>query len=137
MSFSIHPRLSAGSFEIGIVNRCHVRLKNNACFPWILIIPEVEEGIEDLHQLDPERFDEVMALVRSVSVFMETYFKPEKLNVACIGNMVRQMHIHVVARSESDAAWPGTVWASDAKEPWAEEDAGKICEAARVALGDI
>lgn len=134
MSFSLHPRLAAGSYLIGIRDGCHVILKDNACFPWLLVVPEVDEGIEDLHQLEVARFEEVMALVRRVSVFVSEYFEVKKLNVGCIGNMVRQMHIHVVGRREDDVAWPGTVWASDAKAPWGSEEAERICAAARDAL---
>jgi diadenosine tetraphosphate (Ap4A) HIT family hydrolase len=111
-----------------------VLLKENASFPWLLIVPEVADGVEDLHQLEPARYAEVMELVRELSLFVSGYFKPDKLNVACIGNQVRQMHIHVVGRSEGDAAWPGTVWASTVKSPWKPGRVGEIREAARAAL---
>jgi diadenosine tetraphosphate (Ap4A) HIT family hydrolase len=111
MEFQLHPRLAAGGFELGRVVGCRVLLKNQAEFPWILIVPEVADGIEDLHQLDERRYAEVAGLIRRVSLFVDDYFRPEKLNVGCIGNMVRQMHIHVVGRHSDDPAWPGTVWA--------------------------
>ena len=134
MAFELHPRLAAGTHPLGVLNGCHVLLKNNACFPWILVVPEVSGGIEDLHQLETARYDEVMSVVREVSVFVSDYFSPDKLNVACIGNIVRQMHIHVVGRSEDDPAWPGTVWASDAKKTYADDDVATIRNAARDAL---
>ena len=135
MAFSLHPRLAAGGFELGRIGGCVLLLKNNALFPWFLLVPEVEEGIEDLHQLAPARYDEVMAAVRSVSEFVSTHFKPEKLNVACIGNQVRQMHIHIVGRSTGDPAWPGTVWAFDGKQVYKDDEIEQIREAARTALG--
>ena len=110
-------------------------LKDNACFPWLLIVPEMPEGVEDLHQLDPSQYQELMELLRLVSLFVSGYFQTDKLNVACIGNQVRQMHLHVVGRSESDAAWPGTVWASSAKSAWEPDRVADIQEAARAALG--
>jgi diadenosine tetraphosphate (Ap4A) HIT family hydrolase len=91
----------------------------------------VEPGIEDLHQLAPDRYAEVMAVVRRVSEFVAAYFRPEKLNVACIGNQVRQMHIHIVGRSTGDPAWPGTVWAFDGKRAYPEEEVARITSAAR------
>ena len=109
-------------------------LKDNASFPWLLVVPEVADGVEDLHQLEPERYAEVMIVVREVSFFVSGYFEPDKLNVACIGNQVRQMHIHVVGRSEGDAAWPGTVWASSVKSPWETDRVDAIRHAARAAL---
>ncbi|MFC7338434.1 HIT family protein [Haloferula chungangensis] len=136
MSFELHPRLAAGTHPIAVLNGCHVLLKDNACFPWILIVPEVEEGIEDLHQLDAARYEEVTSLVRTISIFVSEHFSPDKLNVACIGNVVRQMHIHLVGRSESDPAWPGTVWASDVKKPYLPDEIASIRHAARRFLNE-
>lgn len=134
MAFEIHPRLASGGFEIGRIGGCRLLLKNNALFPWLLLIPEVE-GVEDLHQLPPGQYEEVMAIVRRVSEFVAGYFHPEKLNVACIGNQVRQMHIHIVGRSADDPAWPGTVWAYDGKRDYSDEEIEKIRSAARSFLG--
>ncbi len=134
MAFEIHPRLASGGFEIGRFGGCRLLLKNNALFPWLLLIPEVE-GIEDLHLLPPDQYEEVMLAMRRVSEFVAGYFHPEKLNVACIGNQVRQMHIHIVGRSSDDPAWPGTVWAHEGKRDYREEEIEKIRAAARGFLG--
>jgi diadenosine tetraphosphate (Ap4A) HIT family hydrolase len=134
MAFSLHPRLAAGGIELGSIGGCRLLLKNNALFPWFLLVPEVEEGIEDLHQLEPARYDEVMLAVRQVSLFVSQYFRPEKLNVACIGNQVRQMHIHIVGRSTGDPAWPGTVWAFDGKQSCADDEVARIKTAVRERL---
>lgn len=135
MSFSLHPRLAAGGFEIGVIGGCRLLLKNNALFPWFLLVPEVEEGIEDLHQLPENQYAEVMTAIRRVSEFVSGHFQPEKLNVACIGNQVRQMHIHIVGRSSQDPAWPGTVWAFDGKSTYSETEVSNIIAAARERLG--
>lgn len=131
---TLHPRLAAGSHPLGTADGCLVLLKDNACFPWLLVVPEVPEGVEDLHQLSGTQFVRVMAVVRRVSEFVSGYFQPDKLNVACIGNQVRQMHIHIVGRSAGDAAWPGTVWASDARSQWPESNVKAISLAARATL---
>lgn len=135
MSFKLHPRLEKGTHFIGKSGTCHILLKDNATFPWILIVPETEEGIEDLHDLPADQFGEVAFLIRQVSQFMTATFPCEKLNVACIGNIVRQMHIHVVARSLDDAAWPGTVWSDIPKRPYHAEEVIEICVKARLELG--
>ncbi|MFT6178655.1 MAG: diadenosine tetraphosphate (Ap4A) HIT family hydrolase [Paracoccaceae bacterium] len=135
MAFELHPRLEKGTHFIGTSSRCQILLKNNAAFPWLLIVPAVEEGIEDLHQLPADHFAEVAFLIRQVSQFVSDHFQPEKLNVACIGNIVRQMHIHIVGRSHDDPAWPGTVWASDAKKPYTDEEVIEICVKAKLTLG--
>ena len=133
MAFEIHPRLASGGFEIGEIGGCRLLLKNNALFPWFLLVPQVE-GIEDLHQLEPGQYLEAMLAMRRVCEFVSAHFEPEKLNVACIGNQVRQMHIHIVGRSTGDPAWPGTVWAFDGKQEYSEEEVAEICSAAREAL---
>ena len=132
MSFTLHPRLEAGSHLLGITKGCQILLKKNSAFPWILIVPEVSEEIEDLHQLPPEQFAEVAFLIREVSNFVDETFQPDKLNVACIGNIVRQMHIHVVGRTTNDLAWPGTVWASNAKSDYTPETIAAITKAAQL-----
>ncbi len=134
MPFELHPRLAAGGFLLCRLRGCQLLLKNNALFPWLILVPEVPEGIEDLHQLDPARFDEVMAAVREVSAFAADFFQPTKLNFACIGNQVRQMHLHIVARRENDPAWPGTVWAFEGKEEYSADRVDEIREAARQSL---
>ncbi len=131
MEFELNPRLAAGGFEIFRRRGCRVLLKNEANFPWFMLVPEVAEGIEDLHQLDVDSYHEVTLLIREMSEFVSGYFKPEKLNVACIGNMVRQMHIHVVGRFADDPAWPGVVWAFDGKLKYDEARAEEIVAAAR------
>ena len=121
MSFVLHPRLAAGGFELGTRHRCRVLLKNNSLFPWFIIVPEVDESLEDLHQLDLARYQEVTGLIREISQFVAHHFQPDKLNVACIGNQVRQMHIHIVGRSPEDPAWPGVVWSHEGKEAYATD----------------
>lgn len=135
MEFVLNERLAKGGFEIARKFGCRVLLKNDSTFPWFILVPEVAEGIEDLHQLDEATFVEVMRGVREVSNFVSAHFQPEKLNVACIGNVVRQMHIHIVGRSTGDPAWPGVVWAYDGKIKYEQADADSIVNAARDFLG--
>lgn len=131
MELQINERLAAGCFEISRLHGCRLLLKNEAAFPWFILVPEVPAGIEDLHQLDEGTYAEVFSAIRKVSLFMSAYFQPEKLNVACIGNIVRQMHIHIIARNTSDPAWPGTVWAYEGKTKYPEGGAEAIIAAAR------
>ena len=112
MKFEINERLSRGGIHLAEINSCHILLKNEATFPWLIVVPEVDSDIEDLHQLSAERLDEVMQIVRYTSRFIDASFELEKLNVGCIGNQVRQMHIHVIGRRVTDPAWPGVVWGS-------------------------
>lgn len=133
MAFVLNPKLESGGYPLGNIAGCRLLLKDNALFPWLILVPEVE-GVEDLHQLDPDRYQEVLQAARQVSQFVESHFSPEKLNVACISNVVRQMHIHVVGRSPEDPAWPGTVWAFEGRSEYSEDEVEEIREAAQVAL---
>ena len=135
MSFALHPRLDKGTHFIGKSGTCQILLKDNANFPWFLIVPETEDEIEDLHELPADQFAEVVFLIRQVSQYMTDSFKPDKLNVACIGNIVRQMHIHIVARSSDDPAWPGTVWGDIPKTKYTPDEVVEICVQARLLLG--
>jgi diadenosine tetraphosphate (Ap4A) HIT family hydrolase len=135
MEFFLNERLAAGSFEVAQLHRCRILLKNEAHFPWFIIVPEVPDTVQDLHHLDPEMFDHVMSITRKISQFIEAYFEVEKLNVASIGNIVRQMHIHVVGRSSKDAAWPGVVWAFEGKQTYDAQTSSEIVTAAKKFLG--
>ncbi len=127
MNFEIHPRLLKSGIHLAEISRCHVLLKNEVNFPWFIVVPEAETESEDLHHLEESRFEEVMKVVRTTSLFVDSFFKPEKLNVGCIGNQVRQMHLHVIARRLQDVAWPGVVWGSDfEKKAYSDEKIHEI-----------
>jgi diadenosine tetraphosphate (Ap4A) HIT family hydrolase len=134
MAFALHSRLATGAHEIGRIGASRLLLKNHAMFPWFLLVPEAE-GLEDLHELEPEHYFEVMAALRRVSEFVMAHFEVEKLNIGCIGNQVRQLHLHIVGRSSTDPAWPKTVWAFEEKKPYGEEEIARISQAARDFLG--
>lgn len=134
-TFQLHPRLAAGSHYLGAASGCQVLLKDNAYFPWLLIVPEVGAEVEDLHHLEVAQYGAVLELVRAASLFVASYFRPDKLNVACLGNEVRQLHVHVLGRREGDLAWPGTVWASRERAPWEPARVAEIRAAAVAALG--
>ncbi|MES2438162.1 MAG: HIT domain-containing protein [Verrucomicrobiota bacterium] len=133
MAFELHPRLAAGGFPIGQICGCHLLLKDNALFPWFILVPEVE-GADDPHQLPAERYHEIMEAQRLVCGFVSAHFTPNKLNTGCIGNQVRQMHLHIIGRSATDPAWPGTVWAHEGKRPYDPAEAEEIIAAARAHL---
>ena len=129
MPFELNKRLAAGGFDFGTLGKCRVLLKNNAVFPWFILVPEVDESITELHQLEPADYASVMLTVRQVCKFVESHFQPDKINVAAIGNIVSQLHIHVVARYQADPAWPGVVWSCDVKQTYQQQAALVIHEA--------
>ena len=117
--FRLHDRLAAGSADLGRHGICRVLLKNQAHFLWIVLVPEVPETITELHHLSEDDYRAVTFSIRAFSAFVEESFAVDKINVASIGNQVRQLHIHVVGRKQDDIAWPGVVWACSEKLPYA------------------
>ena len=93
-------------------------LKNQAHFLWLVLVPEVPSNVTELHHLSEAEYAAVTKSIRAFSAFVEANFPVDKINVAAIGNQVRQLHIHVVGRREDDVAWPGVVWACSEKRAY-------------------
>jgi diadenosine tetraphosphate (Ap4A) HIT family hydrolase len=107
--FALHPKLKEDSLPLGRLEISRVLLMNDARFPWCLLVPEID-GATEIHLLDPG--DQLMLMRESVvlsKALVEAY-RPDKLNVAALGNQVPQLHLHHIARFRSDAAWPHPVW---------------------------
>lgn len=100
-----------------MLNLCEVRLCNDATYPWLILVPQYP-GIRDVHELAPEFQKILMEEICFVSKRLQTMTKAQKMNVAALGNMVPQLHVHVVARFENDAAWPGAIWGAVPGEPY-------------------
>ena len=135
MAFELNKRLAAGGFDFGSLGKCRILLKDNAVFPWFILVPEVESSITELHELEATDYASVMFTIRQISEFVEKHFAPDKINVAAIGNIVSQLHIHIVARTTTDPAWPGVVWSCDSKQPYEKEAALEIHEAYQRSCG--
>ncbi len=111
MSFVLHPKLESDSDFICDLALSQVRLSHNAAFPWLILIPRQSDLIE-IVDLSLEQEKILYQEIRHVSLTMKKLFAPLKLNVANLGNIVSQLHIHVIARFEHDLAWPNPVWNS-------------------------
>jgi len=108
-SFSLHPKLKEDCLPLGRLELSLVLLMNDSRFPWCLLVPE-RVGASEIYLLDPP--DQQMLMHESVvlsKALVEAY-RPDKLNVAALGNQVPQLHVHHIARFRSDAAWPHPVW---------------------------
>jgi diadenosine tetraphosphate (Ap4A) HIT family hydrolase len=115
--FTLHERLAADSVAVGEATLCAVRLMNDGRFRWLLLVPR-RPGLREIHELaEPERrllVEEIAAAARALQ--LET--GAAKINVGALGNLVPQLHVHIVARSPGDAAWPGPVWGQGRAEPY-------------------
>ena len=117
--FRIHERLAAETLEVGRWPLCRVLLMNDRTYPWLILVPE-REGLKDLHDLDSADHGAAMAEIAKAARALQRLFKPDKINVAALGNVVPQLHVHVIARFTTDPAWPRPVWGVRAPEPYDE-----------------
>ncbi|MBL4613418.1 MAG: HIT domain-containing protein [Magnetovibrio sp.] len=107
--FTLHPTLKKDTVQIIRLEICRVLLMRDKTYPWLVLVP-AKEGLRDLDDLNEADRIQVIAEVDRVSKAMKHIYSPYKMNVAALGNMVEQLHIHVVARSKNDPAWPAPVW---------------------------
>lgn len=125
--FTLHPRLAADSHELLRLPFSEVRLMRNAAVPWFILVPATSATEWfDLPDADARRLqDEAHAVAR----FVRDYFTVDKINLAAIGNIVSQLHVHVVGRREDDYCWPGVIWGQDSDERYAAQRVAEIAQA--------
>jgi diadenosine tetraphosphate (Ap4A) HIT family hydrolase len=109
--FTLNPQLAADTVPVADWALSRVLLMNDARFPWLILVPR-RAGLSELFDLKHAERMVLAEELNRASLGLKTMFKAKKINVGALGNMVPQLHIHVVARAESDAAWPGPVWGS-------------------------
>lgn len=113
MTFSLDPRLDAHSLALVALPLSDLRLVNDARFPWVVLVPRVSGAVEIVDLGKPDRaylFEEIMLVANA----LRDATRCDKINIGALGNVVRQLHVHVVARFERDVAWPAPVWGSGA-----------------------
>ena len=115
----LHPQLEKDCFVIGQLPLCTVLLMNDANYPWFILVPQ-REGITEIHQLSDEDQQQLMRESSQLAALIEKEFKADKINVAALGNMVPQLHIHHIVRYKSDPAWPAPVWGKYPAVPYPE-----------------
>lgn len=127
--FALDPRLEADTLHIGDLALSRVLLMDDARFPWLILVPrrpDVSE-ITDLAEVDAAALWEEIRLTTGV---MQALAKPDKVNVAALGNVVSQLHVHVVGRFRSDPAWPGPVWGYGSRTPYPLHARAQLAERA-------
>lgn len=107
--FELHPQLAADTIPVATWPLCEVLLLNDANYPWLVLVP-ARPALRDFHELSPDDMVTVGREISRASTALVDLFAPDKINVAALGNMVPQLHIHVVARFTDDAAWPNPIW---------------------------
>lgn len=132
MKFTLHPQLQSDCYEVIDLKLSKLLLVNALEYPWLILVPRVSDAVE-LIDLAMDEQHELLTEINCVSQVLVNLYNPEKLNVATLGNRVRQLHIHIIARFESDSAWPNPVFTHD-KTPYLEAQATTICNTIRLRL---
>jgi diadenosine tetraphosphate (Ap4A) HIT family hydrolase len=114
MTFHLDPRLESDGFDLLDLKLSKVIFVDNAHFPWIILVPQ-RENLKEIIDLSKEDRYTLMDEINLVSVVMQEVFWPDKLNVAALGNVVSQLHIHIVARFANDIAFPQPVFGKERK----------------------
>jgi diadenosine tetraphosphate (Ap4A) HIT family hydrolase len=132
-AFTLDPRLAADSLLLADGPLSQLRLMDDARFPWLVLVPRVADAVE-WFDLDEERRHVLLAEVHRAGQVLRATSPCHKLNIGALGNVVRQLHVHVVARTEGDAAWPGPVWGSGTMLRYDRVDREARLDAMRKAL---
>ncbi|AWV07025.1 HIT domain-containing protein [Marilutibacter maris] len=117
----LDPQLAEDTHPVAHLGLSELRLMDDANHPWLILVPRIADAVE----LTDLRAADRAALTReidTVSRVLQAEFKPDKLNVAALGNMVPQLHVHVIARFRDDIAWPRPVWGTAAARPYTPEE---------------
>ena len=107
--FNLEPQLQRDSTFIYDLGLSQVRIINNAEFPWIILVPKLQY-ITEITDLSDSQYSTLNLEIRLTAKMMQAIFQPDKLNIATLGNVISQMHYHIVARFKQDSCFPNTVW---------------------------
>ena len=108
-AWHLHPQLADDTVPVMALRLCEVRLMDDANHPWLVLVPRVADAVE-LIDLDAAQRTQLTAEIDQASRALKALFKPHKLNIAALGNLVPQLHVHLIARFQDDPAWPAPVW---------------------------
>ncbi|MDI6025538.1 HIT family protein [Corticibacterium sp. UT-5YL-CI-8] len=119
--FTLDARLDADTEQLMWLGLCELRIMNDRRWPWLVMVPQ-RTGIEELHDLTP--LDQAMLTFETnmVASALKRVTGCTKINSGALGNIVRQLHVHIIARNEGDPAWPGPVWGHGLREPYTREE---------------
>jgi diadenosine tetraphosphate (Ap4A) HIT family hydrolase len=134
MSFALDERLAKDTFVVGDMPLCRALLMNDSRWPWLILVPR-REGAVELTDLDAADRAVLIEEAASAARFLEAHTGALKINLGALGNIVRQLHLHVVGRDPGDPAWPGPVWGHGAATRYDETKARALIEAAKAGVG--
>lgn len=133
-AFALHPQLARDTAAVGDLPLSRVLLMNDANFPWLIVVPR-RPGAVELFDLDAPGRAQLVDELALLAQILKDLTGCDKINVAAIGNVVAQLHVHVVARRRDDPAWPRPVWGALPARPYGEAERDRLIEALRQRIG--
>ncbi|MBV6750574.1 HIT domain-containing protein [Pseudomonas chlororaphis] len=131
--FVLDSRLQQDTLPMGDLPLCRVLLSNDANYPWFILVPRRAQ-ISEVFQLEAADQQLLWGETTELAQLLQSTFKADKMNVAALGNVVSQLHMHVIVRRRDDAAWPAPVWGKHPARPYSDEAVAMIREQLRVAF---
>lgn len=130
----LHPQLKADTVEIGRFPLCRLLLMKDANYPWFILLPD-RAGVTEIYQLSAEDRQQLMRESARLSEALVAAFRPDKLNIAALGNVVPQLHVHHIVRYRTDPAWPAPVWGKVPAVPYGTDGLAAMVGRIKSALG--
>ncbi len=124
--FKLHPRLAQDTLVIGDFPLCRLLLMNDANYPWFILVPRRAE-IQEVFELEYQDQQQLLTASSHLSQVLSKIFQADKLNIAALGNIVPQLHIHHIVRYQTDQAWPSPVWGLFPTQPYTERARQETC----------
>ena len=131
--FLLDSCLKKDTFWIGDLPLCHALLMNVSCCPWVILVPR-RENLREIHDLILEDQQLLMEEMIKVSKMITQQWMPDKINVGALGNIVPQLHLHIVGRFQKDPAWPGPIWGKEPLTAYSEMEREKTLSQMRQTL---
>jgi diadenosine tetraphosphate (Ap4A) HIT family hydrolase len=132
-TFVLHPQLEKDSVLVAKLTLCSVRLINDINYPWLILVPQVA-GISDIIDLSDAQQQILWQESALVSRVLKHLFTPDKLNVAALGNMVSQLHLHHIVRYKDDISWPRPVWGQVPSKLYSNQQLSKQIELIKIEI---
>ncbi len=132
--FKLHRQLAQDCFVLGDFPLCRLLLMNDANYPWFILVPQ-REGIREIYQLAAADQQQLLRESSQLARVLAEVFEADKMNIAALGNVVPQLHIHHIVRYRDDPAWPSPAWGKVAAEPYTDAGVAILLERLRCALG--
>ena len=133
--FALDSRLLQDTVPVGDFPLCRLLLMNDAHYPWFILVPR-REDVSELFQLDVDDQQVLWQETTQLAEVLKDTFAADKMNVATLGNVVSQLHMHVVVRRREDAAWPAPVWGKQPAQPYSGEQVAAIKAKLRLVLAE-